>query len=656
MRARGPGLPLGLGVVAVWLAWAWFDGGFEPSLWGPLGAALVALLLVGSPALAVRGRSRVVLAAAAALLLFCAWNFLSLLWAQFPSEAWTGADKTVAYTACLLVLLLARLDTRALPIVLGTYAAGVIAIGAAVLVRAAEDPERWFADSRLVPPTGYTNASVALWTLALWPALYLGCTRAGPAVLRPFFLAGATLLLELGVLGQSRAWIVVLPLAAVVFVATSAERLRSTFALALVATAALIVLRPLLDVYGRGSKGVDLATPVHRAATAIALSCAGTAAVTAVWTALETRGYSPRVGRAARVAVVVVLLAGATAGGAWAAARVDHPGRALRDRWHEFTCQTCSETTTATRFGGSASDNRYGEWLVAWKTFRRHPLEGAGSDNYAAEYLLLRRDALIEPRYPHSTPLRLLSELGVVGTVLFAAAAALLLVTALRGYRRLDPLAAGAVGAALTSFAYWLLHGSLDWFWEIPALSGPAFGLLGLAAGTVPLRRGDETRRLPLPATIAAGALAAAAIAALVLPWLSYRYEKSGASVWARDPALAYRRLQRAADLEPLAARPLVVQGAIALRLGDEGRARRAFRSAVDREPETWYAWLELGLVDASTGRRGAAGTELARARALNPRDPVVALAQRLLRRGVAVEPDRINGLYAAQERRRFGI
>ena len=35
----------------------------------------------------------------------------------------------------------------------------------------------------------------------------------------------------------------------------------------------------------------------------------------------------------------------------------------------------------------------------------------------------------------------------------------------------------------MVTFAYWAVHGSVDWFWELPALAAPAFAWLGLAGG-----------------------------------------------------------------------------------------------------------------------------------------------------------------------------
>ena len=35
----------------------------------------------------------------------------------------------------------------------------------------------------------------------------------------------------------------------------------------------------------------------------------------------------------------------------------------------------------------------------------------------------------------------------------------------------------------------WLIYGSVDWFWEMPALSGPALGFLGVAVALEPRPR-----------------------------------------------------------------------------------------------------------------------------------------------------------------------
>src|SRR5204862_387689 len=99
----------------------------------------------------------------------------------------------------------------------------------------------------------------------------------------------------------------------------------------------------------------------------------------------------------------------------------------------------------------------------------------------AGAILLIRRPLLdvYEPKYPHSTELRPLSETGVVGGLLFFGALAAALVAAFPVLRR-PGLAGAAGGSALLLFAYFMIHGSIDWLWEFAGLGGPAFAMLGI--------------------------------------------------------------------------------------------------------------------------------------------------------------------------------
>ncbi len=80
-------------------------------------------------------------------------------------------------------------------------------------------------------------------------------------------------------------------------------------------------------------------------------------------------------------------------------------------------------------------------------------------------------------------------------------------------------LEAMVAGAALLPLVVWLIHGSIDWFWEIPALTGPALGCLAMACALGARDRAaaaavsePEVRATSRPAvraaTVAAGVLA----------------------------------------------------------------------------------------------------------------------------------------------------
>jgi hypothetical protein len=652
-------------VLAVWLLWAWLSGGYSPQRWGSIGLILVLLfaLCVALVAPEVSRKERTRLLALSALALFVVWNFLSLAWADFPGDAWAGADKVALYGVSFAFFACWRWSPRASVFVLAAYALGIATIALIVLIRAdtSAHPATFFQESRLLDPIGYANGNVGLWMSAFWPAVYLGTTRALPLV-RPFALAAAALLLETAILGQSRVWPVVLAVAAVLAVLLARQRVRFFAGLVICAGLAALAAPALLDVYDKANAEAPLGPPLDRVLRAVVLTSVAAAVIGAVWTTVDrrvtlSRGVHRAVAGLAGVGVIAAIIVGLSLADSFRA----HPVRWTEQHWRDFTHdRPVSEKSFSSRFSGYLGGDRYQEWRIAWLEFNDHPLLGNGADNYAAPYLLRRSNPRHEPLYPHSLPMSLLSNLGAPGALLFLVFVAAGMTLAVRCRNRGDPVTGGAAAVALTSFLYWLLHASVDWFWEIPVLAAPALGLLGLAGS---IHRGGsavasmrEPRRLlrsarPVAVSVAAGALTVA----IALQWLAASYEHAAAAVWPRSPKTAYARLERAADLDPLSAEPLALEGSIALRLHDERRARRAFLQALDREPKAWYPYLELGLLDGSLGRYRVAAAALRRAGELNPRDPVIAFAARLVAGRKKIEPQRLNDLYLAEVNRRLG-
>src|SRR5204862_4695103 len=161
------------------------------------------------------------------------------------------------------------------------------------------------------------------------------------------------------------------------------------------------------------------------------------------------------------------------------------------------------------------------------------------------------------PRYPHSVELRALSETGAVGTVLLAVALGAALWAALRAMRRRRGVGAAAAAAGVAAFVYWVVHGTIDWFWEFPALGAPAFALLGLSAGLLPRPAGAPGSALRLSWRVAALAVPVVAAAiSLCLPWLSELDQNKAVRNWRTDSSAAFRSLDTAASLNPLSATP----------------------------------------------------------------------------------------------------
>jgi tetratricopeptide (TPR) repeat protein len=190
-----------------------------------------------------------------------------------------------------------------------------------------------------------------------------------------------------------------------------------------------------------------------------------------------------------------------------------------------------------------------------------------------------------------------------------------------------DSLAAAVAAAALTSGVYWLVHGSIDWLWEIPALGASALALLGLAAGLARTTPRGAVRSRPRPTTVHAGVAALFVVTAgsLALPGLAAIELERGVRAWADSPDRALSHLERAHRLNPLSERADVVAGTLSTqRGGDAEQARAAFERALERNPHDWYVHLQLALLAEGGGRRREALAHLERARSLNPSEPAV--------------------------------
>jgi tetratricopeptide (TPR) repeat protein len=650
-RAMSPVAPLGAFLVAIWIVLGWTNGGYPATRWGPIGLALcvafaVALALV--PVGVVRaGPARV--AAVTCLTAYLVFSYASILWADQPGDAWTGADRGLLAVVSFLAFALWPWSLTGVRSILAAFVLAVSASAAVELLRvvAVSDSSGFFNDGRLIGPIGYENGTVAFWMIAFWPAVHLASTEAAPRWLRPAAMAGATLLLEISVLGQSRAWPVALIVCAAVFVLVARQRMRWIAGLALSAALAAIALPFLLDVFEkRGTSGFDAA--IDRAVLVSFATAVVAAAVTALWVRAEDRvRLSARRHRQlglATAGVVTILVAAAIGAGL---AKVGDPVDWGRAKWNDFA-HSFSFAQETSRFGGTLSGQRYEEWRVAWDQFLDHPVLGAGPDNFAAAYLAGRDDNFHEPRHPHSLPLRFLSQAGILGTLLFAGGLGCAVYVIIRRRRRLDAVDGGSVAVVLVVGTYWLVHGAVDVLWEIPAVSAPVLGLLGLAASRRPSGRPGRRARSATAVAVTGGAIVALAglSTMLVLPWFSSLYTTAGSRVWARDPQLAYDRLETAASLAPLSADPLVVEGSIALRRGDLDRAREAFARAIERDPKAWYAYLELGLLEGSVGRYDEARRYLAESLRLNPNDRVTRLANVLVRERKRIDPASLNRVF----------
>ncbi|MGH2983591.1 MAG: O-antigen ligase family protein [Solirubrobacterales bacterium] len=662
--ARSPELIPGVAAVAVFLFWATAQGGVMATDSYP--GALFLLGVLSATLYAFRARlprlPRLPLAAIALLGAFALWNFLSIVWADDQGAAWDGANRCLLYLTAFVIFTLPPWRSRTAAALLGLYAVGIGLIGGTVLLKAAgsANPLEYFVAGRFAEPTGYHNANAALFTGAMLIAIFLASRRESPWPARGLMLALAGVLFQLALLPQGRGWLIAAPLAALAYFAFVPGLVRSLIMIGPLAVVAALTANPVLDVFEAVVNPAELepALDSARDATligAVALFLAGSL-IGFLDHRLDLSEQAARVGSRA-----VLGLAGAIAlGGAVVAIGViGNPIGWTGDRWDDFKSGEFEHEFESSRLSQGLGSNRYDFWSVAFDEFKDSPIRGVGSENFAEDYMR-ERNSDEEPTHPHNLSLRILAQTGLVGAALFFG----FLIAALIGVGRTrlrssDPLGRGVGGLAAVVFVYWFAHSTGDWFWAFPALSAPVFAWLGLG-----MRVGADRRLRPppswasdwgRPAAVGAGVAVVFAALSLALPWTAAVDTKKAAETWGAGPNAAYDRLDRAADLNFLSANPYLVEGAIASRLDQPRRMRIAFDRALDRDPDNWYATLELAALDAIEGDSQSALERLQRVSELNPREPVTDQVRQGVLSGPPVSLETLDAIFLERYCRRLG-
>ena len=654
MRTEGSLLlPAGL-VIAVVIAWTATGGGYEPQPaldagYNPDPWYLGALLLVGVTCATAIGIGRVRLSrwtkvACAALAAYVAWSFLSISWAHDQGAAFLGSDRALVYLAAFVTFAIMPWRNWSARVALAALAGGIglVAIVTAVRVAVLPDPSTLYLGGRLAYPLGYYNADAVLFMTAAVTAIALGSRRSSPAALRVAGLTVAAVCLQLAVLSQSRGWLFSAPIVLVLALVLVPGRLRLLVFTLGPAAATAAVAPQLLRVYGHASPhGVSLPQPrlshvLHQqgahAMRAMLIADVVLAIVAAIAVAYDRRltlsrsaqRHIDRLGMALAVAAVLAVAATGLI------VSHGHPVGRVEKAWRSFA--NTNNTTAGYSHFTTLASNRADIWRVALHEFSLHPLTGIGQDNFATSYTRLRH-TYEEPRWTHSIELRLLTHTGLVGALVFALFMLAALLAALRGRTR-GSRERTTVGILLLPLVVWLVQGSIDWFWEYPALSVPALAFTA-AAGALgrthysPRASTRDGRRRLLATTgwVGAALLGLAALGAITVPFVATRKVERAIAVWPQRPALAYNEVRSASSLMPFDAQIYLVGGSIALNLEEYGEARAWFLKAERREDQTWLTPFALGLIDSEQGRLGAARAQLRRARPLNPLELVIAVA-----------------------------
>jgi hypothetical protein len=635
----------GLAVVAVALGLAVAGGGYGAATWYPAAALVLGLLVV---AWLAAGRlwslPRPIGVALAGYAAFCLWSYASILWAAAPGAALEGAGRALLYLLALVVVAVVPWPARAAraALALVVVAATAIAAGTLASLPVGGGSLDAFVDGRLITPLGYANATASFWCVAFWPALAFAtgpARSAGARALRAAALGAAGLLLLLSLLSQSRGAVLALGATAVLFVALTPRRGQALLALLAIAAVTALAWGNLVGVRSAASApelrdALGAArTSIVAAALALVLAAAAFDALLARLPRVAAGLAAPRAGDLATVATAAVLAVVALAA-------IGNPAAWADARWQDFRGSGYDRIqASGSRFTGSLGSGRYDYWRVALDEFRAHPLAGIGADNFQAAYLRERRTDEA-PQHPHSLAMRLLAQGGIAGTVAFLVFLGALLAAAWR-MRRADRFVSTAL---LSAFAVWFVHAQVDWLWAFPALVLLAFALLAIAARLQADDLPARARAPAAPAALQAGAIVAALALGVVFGGLAVaaRAGQRATREAASAPRAAIADAAAAARLNPLTAGPLVTEAIVARRLGDRVLARRALGDALAREPDNWFAQLELALLDATSRRPRSALAHLARAHALNPRQQVVGATARAVRRGERVDADAV--------------
>jgi tetratricopeptide (TPR) repeat protein len=674
---RAPATVPAFVAVALFVVWATQQAGYPVTHWGP--GALIVLALLGLTLAIVPLRmgqiSLPVRVALACLAAYTALSFLSILWAGVPGDAWEGANRTLLYLLVFALFACWRQRGSSAVMLLGGWALAMIVLAAFVALHidaaTGASLQGMLPGGRLSYPSGYANANAAQWLMAFWPALLLARSRRLPWGVRGLLAGGAVLLAEVALLSQSRGSLYATPVMLVLVFALLPGRVRTYATLVPVALGIAAAAPAVLRVADHLKNGGVAPSNLHSATRATFAAAVVVGLVVALGAAIESRrAFSEP--SAARVrtaigAVAIATLIALLAGGLLAAG---NPVTRIRHGWDTFKSGYVANSTSGSRLTSGLGSNRYDFYRVALDEFAAHPLLGIGADNFQEQYLVHGRSEET-PHYPHSVELRTLVQTGLVGALLAVAGLGAALLAGARALRsrQADALAGDVAAAALAGFAYWVVHGSFDWFWEFAGLGAPAFAMLGLAcalgapARATPERshgagaRGAQAeppgsgrrpsgrwfldrRRLGLGAGAVLALFCALSLAA---PWFSQLQVQNAARIWTYAPQKAYAQLEDAARLNPLSDEAYLVAGGIALRFNELAHADHEFSLALSRSPGDAYAVLERGAIASTRGERKRALGLLERAARLNPRDPLTRQALVLVRAGQVVSVQELN-------------
>ena len=593
----------------------------------PLGAAVLGVILVALvgvltgrlPVPRVETLAWVGIALLGSLAL---WSAVSIDWSLSPERSWAYANRLIVYLLFLLVGLFAGATTRRAP----TFAAA----GMTVVVAATAG---WALASKIAPaladdgslvarlraPVGYWNGLAFVLALGVPLALWVASNQSLRRPLRAAGVALAASLLIALFLTYSRSGLLGAVATVGVWLALVPRRRAGAAALLLALGVAAAVCAFALTLPGVTEDAQSYAARrddgrLFGAVLGGALICAFGVA----WLGLRLEGRLPGrlmprfvTGRRLRIAAAALVVGLGIAAFA--------SGWAVRELREFANPPTRLLTQEADRFTSLSSNNRWTWWNEAWTAFRDEPLTGTGASSFPIVHRLLRDDALTVTT-PHSTPLQLLAELGLVGGLLGGAATGLLLFALTRRVRRLTGSQRSPAAALLAGIVGYVLYAAIDFPLDFVAVSVPVFLCAGILLAEPSGRRVSfgRARWLGLGAAIV---ISGVVLVSLVTPWLSARrVERTYALLAEGRSQEALAAAESATALNPLALESTFAEARAHIALGSLDRARDVLVDGVRIHPSDSTAWAELARLElAVPGREGVGADYLERSRRLDP-------------------------------------
>ena len=630
-RAAPTAALAGVVLLATWMGYAY--GGYFATEWAPATLLLAVLGFILALAGVLRGIGGGWSGAALGLFAgYAAWTFASILWSPNRGDAWVGAGQTLLYVMMfgLTLAFLALGASRRW--VLAASVLGPAALAAYTLRNLSVDPGALFESDRLAGTVGYYNGQAAFLLVPFWVAIYLAGSRRLHPLLRGLVLAGATLNIEVAALAQSRGALVAMALSLPVFFLLSGQRVRGLLALTPVAAALFFSFPRLNAVYLASLDGGSVPAAIQAAAP-IAWICAAGAGLYALLWAVVDRLWEPPTAavRAIGVTVLVAVVAATAFGlGSFEERFGSGPAEWATQKWEAFRTDDITGQEQS-RYLSASGSGRYNLWQVGWKDFSSEPILGVGTHNYEASYYRLRdQPTSAYVRQPHMLPLEVVAERGLVGGALFFGFLAVCVVSGLWSrFGRLRPEARAMVGATVAAVAYWFVHSSAEWFWQIPAVTLPAVVYLAMLVAPWRRFRHSETRpsRWPVRAGVAAAAvLVVVAVAPLYASQIYLDESEAEPNPW-----LALRMVEQSQRYNPADPRLAQREAALRARIGDWPRAIDAYERAIRLNPQHYAPRVLLAGFYERHGEPERALSLYKEASSLNPFDGEVAAREKAL-------------------------